>query len=470
MGFMDNVRQRVFNWLMPEEFFNSAYRERLTQQQVLYSYYSGDQRRQIRVKTGQADDNLTLNFVNLIVERGLSMLLGGGVGFDLPGDPDSDQQAYIDNVMAANNQDILLHRGGQYASIFGTGYLKIIPDGVAYKGQLYPRLIPLDSRWMTIHTLPEDIGTVMAYEMRYNITAKNERGDNEEMARKEVTRRGNEDEGDIWVIENYVANNRTFGKWELVAKPERWEYPFPPIVHWANLPQPGSIYGVSDVANIIELQDRVNFTASNISKIIRYHAHPKTWGRNVNLGKTASWGGDEMVTVTGDNAMIANLEMQSDLTSSAAYLETLRQAVFDISRTVDISSMSDKLGALTNFGLRVLYTDALAKRNTKRALMGEALQELVSRLLIMNETPIDDPVAIVWPENMPRDEFQDLQAAQIELQNELVSRQTVATERGRNWEEESERIMDEKAQADNIGAQLIRNFNSGLFGGNNTGV
>ena len=63
---------------------------------------------------------------------------------------------------------------------------------------------------------------------------------------------------------------------------------------------------------------------------------------------------------------IYNVEMQSDLASSQTYLMTVRQGLFDITRTVDISSMNDKLGALTNFGLRVLYQDSLSKNETKK--------------------------------------------------------------------------------------------------------
>jgi len=43
----------------------------------------------------------------------------------------------------------------------------------------------------------------------------------------------------------------------------------------------------------------------------------------------------------------------------------LRQIIFDVTRNMDISSMKDKVGALTNFGLRILFFDALNKLATK---------------------------------------------------------------------------------------------------------
>jgi hypothetical protein len=226
------------------------------------------------------------------------------------------------------------------------------------------------------------------------------------------------------------------------------------------VPAPGSVNGTSDLADIIGIQDRINFVSSNISKIIRYHAHPKTWGKGINLGPKVSWGGDEMITVTGDG-QIANLEMQSDLTSSQGYLMSLRQSLFDISRTVDISSMADKLGALTNFGLRVLYTDSLAKLHTKQALMGEALEATNQRMLFLAGL-VDDPGKVVWPDNMPRNTIEDLQGDQLELGTGTVSKETIASENGRDWEQEQERMGNEKATTGNIGAEFIRQFNAGI--------
>lgn len=462
MGLIDTIRGRINKFLLHDEYMDTELRTALLERELSYSYYVGNQRRQMKVKPLQADDNLTTNYTQLVIERSLSLLLGGGVTFDLPGESDSPEQLYIDAVLKANNFDILLHRAGQYSGLVGTGYIKIVPDGIVKRGTAYPRLIALDSRWMFIKTLPEDMDTVQEYVMRYNVNI-----DGEETGRKEITRwdtDGEMNQPASWVMETYTNSKSTNGRWELIGS-ESWPYPFPPIVHWANLPIPASAYGGPDVPqSATELQDRINFVSSNISRIIRYHAHPKTWGSNVNLGDKISWGGDEMVTVTGDGR-IENLEMQSDLASSAAYLENLRQSLFDVTRTVDISSMADKVGALTNFGLRVLYGDAIAKLHTKQALMGEALEELGYRLLVLGNQANTDPGKVVWPDNLPRNKFDDLQAQQIELNNGLVSKQTVSTGNGRSWELEQKRMSEEqskeKSQTGNIGAALLQAFNTG---------
>jgi hypothetical protein len=138
----------------------------------------------------------------------------------------------------------------------------------------------------------------------------------------------------------------------------------------------------------------------------------------------------------------------------------LRQTLFDISRTVDISSMADKLGALTNFGLRVLYGDALAKLNTKRELYGDALLEINRRLLALANMDTE-PGELVWPEALPSDQREESEVLARDLELRLVSKQTVSGKRGYQWETEMERMEGESAGEDNLGSALLRAFNQG---------
>lgn len=457
MGLMDSIRNTVINWLWP----NGAGQDERAQKYYSFSdYYTGAQRRQLRVKIGQADDNLTVNLVTLVIDRGISMLLGDGVTFDLPGDdPESPEQEYIDATWNANKRDILLYKASQYSAIYGTGFFKTLPGVLPGDNTNYTRLVALDPRWVRVEHEPNDMDTVKAYDMRYVVTEEDERGRAMTIYHREYTVKQTSPGGVVsWLVQE--MKKREGGKWELVNE-TAWEYDFPPILHWQNLPQPGDCYGESDIADVMEIQDRLNFIASNISKIIRYHAHPKTWGKGVNLGNKSSWGADEMVTFPGDNAALANLEMQSDLSSSQQFMMVMRQLLFDVSRTVDITSIADKIGALTNFGLRVLYTDTLHKRDTKRALMGEALTELNRRLLILGNFKNTDPGAVVWPETMPQNKLELIQAVQAELGAGIVSKQTAAGELGRDWEEESGRMAEETSAGGNIGAALLNAFNQG---------
>jgi hypothetical protein len=449
MGLMQTIRDKLLNWLMPEEWMDTSLRERLENYSLYSQYYQGNYRKQLKVKPLQADDNLGLNFAGLVIDRSISMLLGNGIGFDFGENEDAGE--YIKKLYIANKGNILLHKAAQNAGIYGTGYLKIVPEpGILYQGEIYPRLVAMDPMWVTIETLPEDIETVTSYSIRYNIQ-DNDRS----LAKKQVISQA-PDSG--WMITDYATDR--MGRWNILYE-QPWDYAFPPMLHWQNLPQPSDVYGQSDIEDIIELQDRVNFVASNISKIIRYHAHPKTWARGLGSQDKASWGADEMIVASGDQAMISNLEMQSDLASSRAFLMELRQSIFDISRTVDITSVADKLGSLTNFGLRVLFMDALAKLGTKRQLMGEALIDLNDRILTMGDMTHDDGGSVKWSDALPTNEQEETAAVQADMAMGILSKQTAASIRNYDYEQEKQLIAEEKQSEGNIGAALLAAFGKG---------
>ena len=457
MGLLDTFRNRVLNWLMPEDMYSPVSRELLLRYDRLRNYVRGEHKRPIVVKPDQPDDNLAINFTGLVVDRSLSLLFGKEPTFDLPGDGESAEDVYLDQVWRANKKAILLHHLAYYGSTYGTCYVKLQPDG---KGEGIPRLIALNPFFMVIKTSPEDKDQVLAYEMRYMTLDEKSR----EIAKKEVVQVavGSLEEGQApasWEVISFAA---TGGRWTETKRLE-WDQPFPPIIHWQNLPDPESCYGKADIdGNVIALQDAVNFVASNINRILRYHAHPKTWGSGF-TGQTdkLSWGADEMIKLPGEAGKIANLEMQSDLGSSTKFMELLRQSLFDISQTVDISSMADKLGALTNFGLRVLFFDAMNKLGTKRQLYGDGLTELNRRLLVLGGKKAEDPGRVVWQDVLPVNELDQAQTLTADLNSGVVSKETASTKRGYDWKTEEERINMARSSSDNVGAALLRAFDQG---------
>jgi len=426
------------SWLGVYDIGYDEFRERQEKTALERDYRLGFQRRMLKTKYGQPDDNIFVNFVGLLVDRSVSGLFGEGITFELPGGnietkvkgkiviKQSNEQMYIEKVWDLNKQEILLHKSALLASESGTGYLKVQPEGILDKdGKRYPRLIPLDPLYMTLETTPHDCDTVIRYIIRYNFM----RG-KDEIAFKEVTE----------MIETEDPKNDS--KWQVIIyedsgsgyvelSRETWDYNWPPIIHWQNLPAAGSPYGQPDISDdVIMLQDRLNFIASNISKIIRYHAHPKTFTINAGPPKNESWGSDQMIQFSGDpSTKIANLEMQSDLASSSAFFQSMRQALFDITRTVDIDSIADKLGALTNFGLKVLYQDALSKINTKRELYGDALIELNSRLLEMNGMN-NDAGEILWPDVLPVNGLEQSNELETDLRLGILDAQTACNIKG----------------------------------------
>ena len=461
---MANIFERGFEWMAER----IAYYIPDVRQRALYgvqNYYEGNQPPQLKVKSGQANDNISLNWLGLAVDRGVSMLVGGGVEFILPEEAD-DQQEYIDGVWEANKKNLLLHSHATDGALFGTPFMKIVPDGITspYTDETFPRLVVLDPKLMKIECDPRDKEHVTAYIMEYRTTENGK-----EKLYREVTRRATPDDYDTpdiepttWVIEQWEF----VSTWQKISAVE-WPYDFPPILHNKNLPSIHSIYGTSDIEQVINPQDKYNFVQSNNLKINRYHAHPKTWGAGFTKTDKTSWGADEMITVSDPSGKIANLEMSSDLSGARSIAEDLKQAIFALARDVDISTLNDKMGQLTNFGLKLLYSDALAKVATKRLLYGEAYLEINRRLLVLKgwEKLDSDPGYIRWGDELPINESEEMEIDRAALDLGIIDKQTVA-ERwakryGMEWDEIQERMTEEKANEQTLGSLLLRNFNRG---------
>lgn len=478
MGLADTLRQSVLNFLAAGDpgSYTPAQRQTLERFVRLHDYSRGQQARQLRVKPLQADDNITINLLGLVIERSISMMFGDGISFDLPGEGETTADEFIQSVWAANRQVILLHRLGQLGGTYGTAYIKILrqPQPSA-DGRPPFRLVPLQPWTMRIETDPHDMDQVTCYVQEYVLgegdRAVAHRYRTERVLATALTEGGQlyqVDEIAFWQETHFVNSRATGGHWEQAGEVEIWDWPFAPIAHCQNLVDADSPYGQSDIADLLDLQDRYNLVESNTSKIIRYHAHPKTWGRgSLAAGKSVSWGPDEIVWLAGEHDQLQNLEMQSDLASSRLFALDLRQALFDIARTVDTQSLADKLGALTNFGLRVLYMDALNKNHTKRELYGELLLEINRRMLVVAGFPEAEqaPGTITWPDPLPVNQAEQAQAMQAELDAKVASRQTWQSALGYDPETEDARIKADTLASANIGGELLKAFTNGNGGG-----
>ncbi len=427
-------------------------------QTIEANYYKGDHRPQLKSKIGATDDNVIQNFVGLAVDRSVSRLWKGGLIFNLPDG----------------------YQVGLHGSVYGTGYFKICPDELVdpYTGELFPRLIPIDPEIIRVHVKKHDMNDVEKYVISYNVHRTDANGEVSEVGFREITHRADDtkdDEGnavknDFWVAEEWYE--KAGGQWEM-GNFTPWEYDFPPIIHWKNLPSLKSCYGDSDIDDVIGIQDKSNFVTSNTGKIIKFFAHPETIGIGFDVKDITSMESavGSFKSISNENAKVFNLEMQSDLASSVAFGQNLRQSIFDIAREVDISSMADKLGQLTNFGLQVLWSDAMDKNDTKRQLYGDAILELNRRLLVLKgfEGSSSNPGALAWGNPLPVNIKEELEADKIALEMKIIDLETLTKKYKHRYGQDYETIQANIARqgiSDNqnnsdIGATILKNFNQG---------
>jgi len=201
---------------------------------------------------------------------------------------------------------------------------------------------------------------------------------------------------------------------------------------------------------------------SNVNRIIRFHAHPRTIAIGVEPDSIQETAVEQFWTIaaTPEQVNIFNLEMESDLGSAFAFFQTIKEAFWTIGREADPATFKEKIGNVTNFGLRVLFLDALNKLGQKRETYGKALVTLIERILALSGHE-DLTVVPKWCDSLPSDPREAVETMMLEIDSGILSRETAARERGRNWQLERERIKAEAKDAETMGQKLMRALKGG---------
>jgi|GEM_PF-636708 len=406
--------------------------------------YRGQLADPLKVAPGQPNDNVKTNRCAPIVDKGVSWLFGKPVTIRIApnsgtqsssatgeGDTIADAataraQDWLDGCFKANRLQARLQKAATNGGVCGHTFLMLHPDHPLAnpQGNDYPRITLLDPATVSVRTSPDDVDLVLAYVIEYRIVSGSatgwrrkviERIDPDGLAGKSVT---GYDRDDIWRITDYTrAENGTF--WLPVGTSE-WPYPFPPVVDTQNLPNPNEYWGAPDLTpDLLALNKVLNFVQSNTARIIKYHAHPKTWIKGARAAQV-DIGVDGLIGLPSENASLQNLEMQSDLASSMAFATDLRASMDELSRVpgVALGRLEDlPKGAVSGTTMRMLFEALTEKTESKRLLYGAMLEDLCMRLLWIAGFGEGIEVTLHWPDLLPVD---DLFAAQSAVQYQAV--------------------------------------------------
>lgn len=414
-------------------------------------YYRGQQKEGLAVKQNQFNDNLVMNLYAYIVDKGVSFLFGKEVGFQIEEGKDTAEEQYLSEVWATNKRMTLLHNIALNGANCGHCFVEISPrDG------LPPRLINLDPAIVRPQWDADDLERVLWYKIEY--PSLNPRTNKIEYKKRMIEWQ----EDGTWLITKHIKteSDRTYRQ---EGPSINWDYPFAPIVDWQNLPAPNEYFGRADIANLAG-QDAVNFTASNMQRIIRFHGHPKTIGKGFKAD-TVSIAPDEMIVLPDKDSDVFNLEMQSDLSASRNFLQDLIDYYMQLNHVPNMNPQKVSIGALSGFALRVLYADLLDQTETKRRLYGDGIEEIDRRVRLLNNMTDLKPTKQMWQSPLPENKKELVDELVIEVDAGFTSKQTAQQELGRDVETEKARIAAERLEGDSLGGQLLRAFNAGNVGG-----
>jgi hypothetical protein len=462
------------------ELNDAAQKERETRAKNLelkWRYYKGEMTAPLKPDGTGVNDNVLLPLVRLIIDKAVANMLGvddtGGVEgirflipesevqdalslksptaetplqAPLPALPrrngakpkqTDDLQDWMDRFWRANHKNSFLHGVFLNAALGGHVFIQINPNQLIDPdtgSKSLPRLVNLNPALCTPFWQEDDVQNVLWYRVDIGDDYRGKRTDYVKVS------------DSTWMIYTYT---RKGSKWERSEAPKKWGFSFAPIIDWQNIPVPsiGGYYGLDDVGTLWQMNDALNVTVSTMQRIQKNHAMPRTVVTGGSLPRKTDGEGNETVDITPSTvlefddpqAKMYNLELQSDGAGSFALMQFIQRHFFNAAKEVDPATVADKLGDLTNFGLRVMYQDVLAKRQTKWMTAGEGLQRVCAAALEVAGKGRDIQVKVVPPDVLPNDPVEESTALRTDVEVFGVSQETALERRGYDPDEEKKR-------------------------------
>lgn len=427
-----------------------------------------------KVKEEDPDFNILDNRCGPVVLKGASFLFGkpltvNVVRSDLPdnGEATGDEsvdveegdpaEEYLEDCLGDMDDFMtLLSEGAINGGVAGHCFIKLVEKDEA-SGYDMPRMIVLDPACVWVETDPDDCRCVLAFNIQYDV---------KDALGKGITKRQRiacEDDR-TWSIQNYIQSiepgltQQQNTNWQPVGEMILWPYTFPPIAHCPNMPQPNEFWGMPDLTDdIIGMNRHLNLIQSNIAKLLYFYSHPYIF---IDAGDGQLPITPGMATGVPQGTNITAVQATGDIANARAFCADLRSDMDELSRVpaVALGRLSDlPRGNISGVALELLFQPLLEKTYLKRRLYGRMIRDVCQWMLALGGigNGEDIKVDIHWPELLPVDELQTLQALLIKQQLN-VSDHTIFDEMNLDYDEQQllrKQEQEEKQDAFNAGGQ-----------------
>lgn len=417
---------------------------------LAWNYYEGRHRPQLKVKPGKPDDNVVINQWKQGKDREITFLFPKMPGFELDenSDMDSPDEQWLRGAWDFNKGKKMLRRLARYGGMTGHIFARVMP---ADKPDGYPRLIALNPANVLVFWRADDYEQRLWYEIHYAMGGTRYRQDI-------VQAEGG------WRVIDYKLKvtgviNADGPTW-VEAGETAWEFERGPIVDWQHIDRPGEFYGDNE-ASLLPLQDKVNKVASDTGKILRYYASPKTVIQaDMEPGKIVETAIEDAWLLPRDSE-VKNIEMKSDLASSVAFGQMLIDAMKAEQRVVVLTGSAADFQRVTNLGVQTVFIDQLAKTDELWEQYEPGIADVCKTMLCVGKRAWDRQIKVTRSSPLPTDPKETMDVQKDELDLELVSKETIMRERGRNAQQERKLIDKEGAGNDNV---LIKAMQGNAFG------
>lgn len=373
-----------------------------------WKYYSGEHKKWLKVTADGISDNVILNLCKQAVDRKVSFLFPEmpQIILNEDGTQDATEQQLADD-WTANGGAALLSEMATTGSIMGHVVARVTTDF---------KIINLLPTNVIIWWNADNFREVLWYEIQWTA--------NGDEWRQDVV-----PDGATWLLRTFVKKG---SGWQL-SMDEVWPYELSPLVSWPHKRNPKQHYGDDEFGHAV-LNDMVNLTASNVAKILRFHAHPLTVTDDKSLGKDSFIeSGPSKLLKVGDGKRVWNVEMQSDLTSSMNFLSLLIGMFNEQSKVVTLPADLRVFSNVTNFGIRAAFLPMSDDNERMQRSYGWGIAEISKRLLMLRGVALDREPMIRWSEALPVNQAEATNTLVTQYNAGFTSRKQASESLGYNW-------------------------------------
>lgn len=434
------------------------------------------------VQDGPSNDNVKINPTRAIINTGVFFLFGSELKFQTSPDASerfgegetTDSKAPnslaspkwltdLNKVWKENRKRSLLFNMGLSGGIHGDCFVKIVPNAAGMNNE-YPRLLVLDPANVTVEWDPNDCTKELKFCIEYITEVENDSGETEPVLRiQEITAVQDERQERIeyWTMQDfeqpmgYIAGTGYVpydGERTPVGPEEVWPYSWAPIEHCQNIELPHMYWGLPDMdESAVEVVESIQRSMSSINKVVRIHASPRMFAKNVlpDQVEEIDVSADNIITLPNMEAELSVLQTLSNLAPSIQYAQEQRKMLLEMIQVppIALGEFESASTAISGVTLSILYAPLLQKTELKRISYGDMIERLNKKILILlGVDPKEfESLIIVWPESMPGSSYLERQTLE---QDQMLgaSQHTILSRIGYDPVEERKRKLEEQEE------------------------
>lgn len=392
----------------------------------------------------------------------------------------------LNKVWKENRKKSFLFNMGLSGSIHGDVFVKIVPDAAGLKNQ-YPRLLMLDPANVDVEWDQNDCTRPLKFAIEYIIEEENPQSHVVEpkLRIQEIVAVENEDKTKIehWTMQDYehpmgYVQNVGFTPLEggkvPVGPEEIWPYSWPPIEHCQNVELPHMFWGLPDLdESTVEVIESLQRSMSSLNKIVRIHASPRMFAKNVMPDQIdeIDVSADNIITLPNMEADLNVLQTLGNLSPSIEYAREQRKMMLEMIQMppIALGEFESASTAISGVTLSILYAPLLQKTELKRISYGDMIERLNHKILTLmgfDEEEFESLI-LVWPEAMPGSAYLERQTLQQDQQMGASSH-TVLSRLGYDPKEERANYLREQEEMMEMQKRYAPEpeFGGGGFGNN----